>query len=753
MTRLTRWILALGVTAILVQAAAAQPADGPAPEDERSAEADIAAKRLLKKAQELLLADEKDRAVRMLETVIEQHGDSPIRYEAYLALGKHYLDQYQQTQAIPYLRRLKELERDEEALTGDRKEMYLEAMYLSGVAYFQMRQYSQAFPILRKITNHHPNTVWANQAYYYIGMCHFAQGNWNKAIRALSLVGTFVDPDSPTLEYVEAGRRFYCKVEDADLPVLNRLGRDTRLEVETGRGDKETLRAIPLSGRQGIFISSISTDVAPPAPGDNTLQVVGGDNVTVRYFDDNTQEGKKDVPRVKQVKVVSTGAVSFTMGTYESQAAAAFLGQPLFCLLHDADLDVSDKADTAEIRVVSRYKDETATDELDIDIETLREEQRETYKIRDEVVLALTERGEDKVHSGRFGGSIAIDAYREGQPVDKTDARLACALGDEVVATYVDELHIGGQVPREATASIGVAGEIDARPQPRQNVVPDPILRAKKNLVEATAYLELARIFKSMGLVEGAATKAGEGLDRVDPVIRIETPIPSALKEEAFKLKWELYIVQEDYASAINTCQVFNRLYPDSPFVDQALLGIGRIRFDNKDYREATRVFEQILKLEQSLAKAEAQYMIAQCLEEQARQEHLARGLARSQFIIPEPAIRQYKECADRYPDSSFAGESLAKLIDYYIETKDYAQASDLLDQVFVDYPDADFLDSMLLKWVIVAYRMGDYEKAYEKCSQLVTEYPNSTHAKQAHDLLDRIKSTMERAAETVSAE
>ena len=92
----------------------------------------------------------------------------------------------------------------------------VEGLYLTGTGYFQLKQYGAAFPILRRITNDWPNTLWANQAYYYVGMCHFAQGNWNKAIEALSLVGTFVDPNSPTVSYVEAGRRFYAKIEDGD---------------------------------------------------------------------------------------------------------------------------------------------------------------------------------------------------------------------------------------------------------------------------------------------------------------------------------------------------------------------------------------------------------------------------------------------------------------------------------------------------------------------------------------------------------
>lgn len=238
-------------------------------EDEREAKApgeEFAARRLLKRARDLLLARESERAVKMLETVIEQHPKSDVRFEAYLELGKHYLDAHNHARAVNTLRHLNALQRENEELTGRARELYVEGLYLTGVAHCQMRQFGAAFPILRKITNHYLNTVWANQSYYYIGMCHFMQGNWSKAIKALSLVGTFVDPSSPTVEYAEAGRRFYVKVEDSDLPVLMRLGKSVQVAVATESGDKETLPCIPLAGQQGIFIASIGTEIGAGTP-------------------------------------------------------------------------------------------------------------------------------------------------------------------------------------------------------------------------------------------------------------------------------------------------------------------------------------------------------------------------------------------------------------------------------------------------------------------------------------------------------
>ncbi len=758
----TRALLSLAMAAV-VGGVAAAGAKGERPvKEKRAAKApakgqptkgeddEFAARRLLKRAQDLLLARETERGVKMLESVIEQYPNNPIRFEAYLSLGKHFLEARDQATAVSYLRRLNELQQGEEEPTGEAKEMYLEGLYLTGVAQFQMRQYAAAFPILRKITNNYPNTVWANQSYYYIGMCHFAQGNWNKAIQALSLVGTFVDPKSPSVEYAEAGRRFFVKVEDADLPVLHRLGKAVEVTLTTQSGDKETVACIPLAAEQGIFICSIPTDLTAAKPGDGVLQVVGGDTITTSYVDGNTQEGQPNVAREKKVRVVSTAQLRYTLGTFESKANAAFLGQPLFVLLQDLDQDKTEKADTVAVRVRSRYREAVedapaATEGLAAAADVREAEER--YVVRDELTLSLPELGNAPVHTGRFGGSVQVEPFREGQPIDKTDQVLACAMNDEIIVSYVDELHIAGAAPREVAAAIQVMGEIDSRPRATQNVVPDPVIRAKKEIVEATAYLELAKIFRSMGLTKGAKEKSAEGLDRVDNILRTDSPIPSALKEEAFKLKWELYIAQDDFANAVATCRLFNRLYPDSPFVDQALMGIGTIRLENKDHAEAMKVFQQILTLPNSQAKAEAQFRIAECIEAQAAARPRP---ASAPAGPPEAAIQQYKLCADRYPESPFAGQALAKLVDYHVENKDYARADDLLTQVFQDYPDGDFLDAMLLKWVIVAYRMNDFPKAYNKCSQLIFEYPASPHAKKAKEILPKIEGRVKGKEEAV---
>jgi outer membrane protein assembly factor BamD (BamD/ComL family) len=741
---------------------------------------EMAATQLLERGQELLTGGETERGLKMIETVYEQYPSSPIRYKAYLALGKHYLAAKDQAKAIGYLRNARTMELPDRSVPENLKDIYLESFYLMGVSNFEKREYAAAFPLLRRITEDFPNTVWANQSYYYIGMCHFAQSNWSKAIEALSMVGTFVAPDSPAVEVVESGRRFYVKVTDGDLPVLTRLGQDVKVTVQAKSGDKETITCIPLPGSTDTFIGSIPTEMGAPKPNDGVIQIVGGDAITTTYVDANTQDGKKDVAKSSTTRVVSTGGVIFTLGDMETPTGSAFAGQPVFVVLQDADLDTTAAADSVKVKLISRVKASpeeiaaasgasgasgAAPAKADADKPAPEGDQ---YIIHDEATVTLTEvlpapsggdstsaaaaakAASDKgvVHSGRFTGKVDIAIVRDDKPVEKVDGVLHSRLGDEILVVYNDEVHALGNTPRQAQAMALVISEIENRPRATQYIVDDAVVSAKKNLVEASAFLELAGIFKSLGLIKNAAAKADEGLRRVEPIIRTSGKLPPALVEQAFKTKWELQLVKDDLGAAISTCEMFNRLFPESPFVDQALMGIAEVRLKDKKYPEAIAVFQRVLNLPHSLSKAEAAFKIAQAGEEEVKSKAKAGVPLNAQRSASggnpmDKVISQYKMVADRYRDSEYAGPALAKMVDYYYDVGDYNQATDLLSQIFQDYPDGSFLDQMLLKWAMVAFKQGDYKKAAEKCQQVIFDYPDSPQAKRAKEVLPKIEALM----------
>ncbi len=103
-------------------------------------------------------------------------------------------------------------------------------------------------------------------------------------------------------------------------------------------------------------------------------------------------------------------------------------------------------------------------------------------------------------------------------------------------------------------------------------------------------------------------------------------------------------------------------------------------------------------------------------------------------------AITAYRRVYETYPESSYAAESLGRVVRHHVDTENFAIAADLLDSVFNDYPDAAFLDEMLLLWSSVGYRMGDKDIAKAKLRQLITDYPSSKHVTEARQKLAGIE-------------
>ena len=104
-------------------------------------------------------------------------------------------------------------------------------------------------------------------------------------------------------------------------------------------------------------------------------------------------------------------------------------------------------------------------------------------------------------------------------------------------------------------------------------------------------------------------------------------------------------------------------------------------------------------------------------------------------------AIAAFRKVYQTYPESAYAANALSEVVRFYVDTEDFAEASNLLETVFADFPDAAFLDEMLLLWAQVGYRMGDNGIARQKLQQLIFDYPSSKHVAEAQKKLAALKS------------
>ena len=735
-----------------------------------SADIDRRAKHLYDKAIELMEYKQYDRGLEMLNSVVRDNQGTMLAHMAHMAIGKHYLDQRKHKESLSHFMLLTRLLAPVpgEAQTPEVVELYNESLFQAGLANYQSGQYAAGFPLFRRLTEVAGKTKWANMAYFYIGMSHYNLKNWNKAIDSLSLVGTEVsDEGAETTEEgedlgrIEIGQRFYAKIEDADVPIMRKLGQPIKALVEVSSGDRETITGAPVPGKKHEMLASAPTELGAPIQDDGKIQMIGGDILTVTYIDDSTLDGEKGVSRSGKVRAVSTGTVGFYLGDYSTPAYIAYPGQPQVVMLRDADLDKTPQAETVTLTISARYKVEAKeaadTDDL-LDIFALEDEEEDAWKERDSITITLEERLQPGVFSqdirtGIFAGKIQLAPVGEGVEPKSDDDVLHTDELDELLVSYTDEVHLYGDNPRESDSKIKVSGSVNSGVTADQYVVFEELLKARKGSVEAEALAGLGEIYKDMGLDQRATLRAKEALGKVDPIIINRKKLPSDIVENAFRLKWESELIKDDFAAATATCLAFNRLYPESVLADQALMTLGRSLVDRGDFQQAVSVYGRVLQLENPISGAEAQFRIGEALQQQAKEKIEAEdahnskwgraGLSKATALqnAMGASIAAYRKTYQNYPESSFAADALGRVVRHYVDTEAFAQAADLLESVFNEYPDAAFLDEMLMLWAKVAYRMGDKAMAQTKLRQLIFDYPTSKQAGDARKMLAGLES------------
>lgn len=702
-----------------------EPASAPSDAAGADAANEYKAKNMFDRGVELVEGGQEERGVKLLSSVPQMFPKANARFKAWLYLSKYYMKSGKYDLAVRNLRQLEASEDNDEKA---------EALYQVGICYFKQDNFDKSFVEFRKVTNEYPWSVYANEAYYYIGECHFKQGRWSKAIEALEMVGTSVPVNLKDVVTAEAGQRLYIKVADKDLVVLSGTKNNFKIKLTTKDGDEETVLMEPLGKSREFYIGSIPTAPGSPKKGDGVLQFMGDELVTAEYIDENTSGGSVNQKIDVSIRLVSTASAGFTDGAYREYVKGVFADSECFIRVKDLDRDVSDAKDKVKVRVYTQYKVKK-TPEGEIASAGDAESADDEIRTRDSVELTLTE---TENHTGIFIGSVVPKMVASESEVDQTDDVLSAMKGDDIVVEYTDELHMLGKDPREvkAVAKILVGQIQDVKIEHR--VVNELEQKARKNLIEGKIFLKLGGIFKDVGLVQKAYEKAQEGLDRIDEVISVslKASLDRAIVEEAFSVKWDLLLVQDKLAEAINVCRTLTKLFPDSTLVDQALFKIAVAKTDANEPAEAMTIFEAITHLPKSELKAEAQYNIAKILDDTARVEATKKGAAPSL----SRAMLAYQKCAEQYPDSARAGDSLDAIAQYYIDTKDFSRAIELMEKVFQDYPDASFLDKMLLKWSIAGFSMGNSAMAREKAEQLLAEYPNSKMAPKAKALLGKLE-------------
>ena len=730
MKKLMMTVMVAFSAAVCVAADAAKDAKPAAKAMDADARAKLEqrAKRAVKNAISLFDQKEDERAVGILEAVGRRYAETDSEYLANLALGRHFLDKRDFDRAGAELRT---------AQRSPDQAVQAESRLLQGQLHNSRGQAGEAMMVLRRLTQDYPTSPFSNDAYFLIGQIHFDAHRWTRAAEAFQMVGTAV-PEQGTNETVlaEAGQRVFVHVKDKDLSVLQALGDKSEVVLESKSGDKETAVLEPFGKGDGDFIASVRTSSDPSQPGDGVLTVHGAEELKVTYVDRNTEGGEVAKKVSADAKVVSTGSIAFMDGALRQRVRGVFVGQPAQIRIRDLDLDVTPNADKVKVTVRVQYRERPEPPPgADPNDPPPPPAPDAPWLTRTETDIELVE---DSPRSGVFLGRITPKILATNETA--AAGEIAVMPEDRLSAVYTDSCYLDGKTPVERTCEAMVLVGGSTEPQSIMAHANEVTVQAKKLLLEAQLLYKWGSIFKDVGLESNAKSKADEGLARVEDVFDLmkHNSLERDVVESAYEVRWNLYLVKNRLDAAIATCRALVKKYPDTLLADRAFLQIAnanRLKDTDESRRSAIQVYNSIIQMENSPLKPEAQFRIGEIMEQNAKMS--AKFGAKPDY---SSAMLAFKRCADAYPNSSFAGEAIKKVIDYYISIRDYNRAQETLDRVFQDYPDAPWLDEMLLKWGVVCHRLGNRADAIAKFRRLLEEYPGGSSAKQAANFLKKLE-------------
>jgi tetratricopeptide (TPR) repeat protein len=754
---------------------------------------DKAARKLIEAGDARFEAEETKKAVEIWQSVIERYPRSRVRYEAHMRLGSYFLDK---ERAHDRARAQFEAVAAEDNRDEDQRAA---ATLKIGSCFYHARNFGKCFQVMRDVIQKFPVSEHVNEAYYYIGLGHFQLGHYSRAIAALEKVGTTVSGDDSRIEKVEAGKRLFVKIEDADLAVLE-PGEAVDVQIQVSGGDTETIKCFPVGRNVRIVLGSIPTRLGTPKPGNDTLEVKGDDTVKVTYLDRHTADRKFDQEVTYDVIVVGDGIVSITDGAFSEPLGGVVLGKSVNVQISDPDRDLSPEADSiqAVVEVLRRKTDEELEAEAaeaaqaPPDNKTVEsalvdddgELKIDKFKIVDRVEVTLiearivrnlaaanaglspatdsvktdanattNEKGDvPKTPAGQQkketetqqpaesqDNSIHSGVFRVIVPLAKTeqviagDAVLQAISGDLVRVTYLDERHSGEGINQLQAEARCIEGDLSGVRVTRAEIN-DRELKIKTSLKSANALTNIGNRYKEFGLKSNADVKYKQALRICEETMKEARSLGGRLLEETYVQLWQVYFEMDRLELAAAMAQRLQQEFPNSGFVDDALLQLADVARKQGNLRRAIGIYTRLARIEKSQLRGEAQFGIAQCYEQIAEAAPEA-----SAAQLYDRAFLEYQKVYEQFPDSGRVGEAVAKMANYYYRQKDYGRAIDTFETVLANHPDAKFLDVILFNYGRCLYRMNRRPEARRRFDQLIGDYPESPLAADAKKISDAL--------------
>jgi len=433
-----------------------------------------------------------------------------------------------------------------------------------------------------------------------------------------------------------------------------------------------------------------------PAPNDNllitVLNLMGHDTITAAYHDSVRPDGGK-MDLESKGRLVTDGAIAVTDEGYDEPVELLHVGEKLFVVVTDPDLDLTDERDHATVLIKSESGEE------------------ESVKL-----------GETLSHSGVFTGSFTLKAKEkpEAGNFNPETPQVECFFGDKLAVNYLDEAagtEEGiAELLRELPVAIGTDGLVSAF----SKIFGNQKLAVETQFHIAESYFEL---FKNNRKLERKAEtakslKAGR---RVLKEIMVDFPDPKYLPRIAY-LSGQFSQELKDWNDAASSYQTIVRQYPNHTLAADAQYKLAHC-YEEAD--EFDRALEEYVTLAATYPKSP---LIPKTMIRINDYFYKAENY--------NVAAKVAEKFMDRFSDNELASRMGFRWGQCHFKAEQFTKAAEVFDLFAKKFPD-DPLCSEALFWAGESYRgANNVSFAFRRYNRCRWDHPESDAAKYARGRL-----------------
>jgi TolA-binding protein len=422
------------------------------------------------------------------------------------------------------------------------------------------------------------------------------------------------------------------------------------------------------------------------------LNLTGKDIISATYQDEQRQD-KKPVALTSRGRLIANGTLECTDRDYARAVTQLHVGEKMFLRVVDADVDVSDERDTAQVEITTERGD------------------REVIELH-----------ETLAHSGVFTGSVLLRPAESPTPGDSPadEPAVDSYFGDTVRLRYIDHAASTETGDLEVLLELPVVVGTDGLVAAFSKVFGDEKLAVETQFHIAESYFELFKSHKKLERQDDLRTDLEAGR-RVLREVMEDYPDPKYVPRTAYLLG---QFAQElaQWNEAIDSYKLIVRQYPDHGLAVDAQYKLAQCYEEAGDFDNA---LEAYVTLAATYPKSPL--------------------IANVMIRISE---RFYKE--QNYPVAAQVGEKFLERFDghewaprmafrvgqCYYKDKQYIQAAESFDRFAKVFPD-DELCSDSLFWSGESFRMAsNNSQAFRRYNRCRWDFPASEAAKYARGRL-----------------